>query len=282
MSIINLKVTIIGVAVASYFAYSTLSKRQEAFNEQISKISKNIPSQLKVSKEGGETGLFSSKGVYKLSFNNPIEKKNNVALVLNIEAEHGLSSLFSGEVLLKGTTKIEGGIINALKIKTSDGLLSKLEGSIDANGNISLKESGSGIDLALPVNGQNVKFKVKPFTGEIKYLSATGEINKTISIPEIKGSNEFDSNITYTLKNTAVKYSSNINKLQHNKLNIKVALLDVPSEKLKVEGVTINNSIEEKPKKQVIKIDSNLTKLNSKSKSKSNQDATLYYLLRLP
>jgi hypothetical protein len=268
MAKINLKMTLIAVAVAAlggggYLTYSTLNQKQSMIDDQFSKLATSLPPQFKLNKEGGEDGLLHSSAVYKLSFTNPVDKKYNGALVIKLETDHGLSSILNGTVLLKGTTNLDGGIVKALNIKSSDALLSKFEGTIDSDGNLSLKEIGSDIDVVIPVNGHDVTFKAKPFNSELSYSSSTGEINKSIVISEIKGVDNTDSKITYSLKGTEAKYSANIAKLLHGKLGLKISLLEVPSEQIKVEGLIINTSSEEKGKKATVKLDSKINKLNS-------------------
>jgi hypothetical protein len=265
---VNLKMTIIAIAIAGiggggYFVYSTVNKRQEVFNEHVEKFSKNLPSQFKFQKESSEDGLFNSSGVYRLSFNSPLDKKYNGSILINYEASHGLTSLFTGKTNFVGTTKLDGGITKELKIKSADNVFTKIEGNIDSSGNLSMKETGGEVSFVLPLNGNEVNFKVKPFSTAITYDSNSGEINKEMTLPEIKGLNSVDSNITYSLKNTEIKYSANINKLAYNKLGLKIALLEVPSENIKAEGISVTKSAEEKAKKITIKFDSKINKLNS-------------------
>jgi hypothetical protein len=265
---VNFKMTIIAIAIAGiggigYFVYSTASKRQEVISENLDKFSKNLPSQFKFQKESGEDGLFSSSGVYRLSFNNPIDKKYNGSVLINYEASHGLTSLFTGKTTFTGTTKLEGGVTNELKIKATDNVLTKIEGIIDSNGNLMMKETGQELSFVFPLHGNEIKFKVKPFSEDITYTSETGEINKITTLPEIKGIDSIDANITYTLKNTEIKYTANIDKLKNNKLSLKIALLDIPSEHIKAEGISINKNADEKAKKNIIKFDSKINKFNS-------------------
>lgn len=265
---VNLKVTIIAVAIAAiggggYFTYSTMSNRQEVINEHLDKFSKNLPSQFKFQKEAGEDNLFSSSGAYRLSFISPLDKKYNGSILINYEASHNLTSLFTGETNFVGTTQIEGSILKELKLKLNNNIFTKLEGTIDSKGNLSMKETSEEIGFTFPISNRDVSFKIKPFSKEINYISSSGEINQVINFSEIKGTDSVDSNVTYLLKNTEIKYDSNINKLKHNKLGIKISLLDIPSEHIKAEGISINKNSEEKAKKTIITFDSKINKLNS-------------------
>lgn len=265
---VNLKMTIIAIAIAGiggggYFAYSTVNKREATFGEHVEKFSKNLPSQFKFERNAHSGGLFSSSGTYRLSFNSPLDKKYNGSILINYEASHGLTSLFTGKTNFTGTTKFEGGFAKELKVKATDNVFSKIEGSVDSNGNLTLKATGNELSFVLPLNGSEVNFKVKPFSKEITYESNSGEINQNMTLPEIKGVDSIDSNITYSLKNTEFKYTSNINKLKYSKLGVKIALLDIPSQNIKAEGINVTKSAEEKAKKDIIRFDSKINKFNS-------------------
>lgn len=272
---VNLTVSIIAVAVAAiggggYFVYSSMNQRENTIAEQMDKFSKNLPPQFKFQKVSGESGLLSSTGSYRLSYINPVDKKYNGDLNITYEANHGIGSLFSGEVEFTGTTKLDGGLASLLKIKTADGNLTKIVGKIDSNGSLFLQNNSGELSFVIPVNNSEIRVKLKPASSTVNYSSETGDILNLISVPEMKIEDGSDASIVFNIKNSELKYSGKINKLQFGTSAIKVGTLEFPNSQVKIEGISVNHSADEKNKKPVLKFDSKISKINTPNYKDAN------------
>jgi hypothetical protein len=276
----NIKIALIAISIASiggggYFIKNTIKSRSDTINEHINKLSSTLPPELTLKKVSHEMGLMESNGKLLLQYKNK-DSKYNSNLTIDYNWEHSIQTLIGGDIDFNATLKLDGDIINTIKLKTDNGTIATAKGSLKENGDISLaKEISEFTFTSVNAKGEDTTVKTKKGKGTLEIFKESGVLTQKFNIPEITISNSTDSNNKNTLKSLDINYSTKSSNIEFGKLLLNIASFDNIKDESKIEGIKIKSSLEKKKDLYNSNTEIQVSKINSKTYKNTSLDTTI-------
>lgn len=236
----------VAAGITCYIGKTNIEKRSMAMQETIDKIKAELPNTIKVENQI-EKGLFSSKGVYKLTH---VSSGKSDTFIVNYNLDHGISSWFGGNILVDAETSLEGNFAKDVQLKTPNGKLSHINGVIKEDGSLEMNQNSYETSISLDKKSTAV-IKINPSTSSFTYNKATGDIKSLFKYPQIVIENSNKKKLM--LNNLEGTYDFNLKNTELGKINIKLSSIADSTKMFNANGLELIMAVESKNKRYDIK-----------------------------
>lgn len=192
----NKKANIIGGAIVAvvivggilyYCEQRSLDQKEQQLNEQIARFQEYLPVGYKQSNQLTK-GVFQSQGIYTLSYDAPkipeskLPDMTSYKITVNYHIDHGLKSLFTHQVNIDATSRLEGPLTQILK---TNGDFIKTTGTVDSDGSFHLVSKSNTMNLVFADEISKANIVISPIDSTSEFNQKTGEVKTNSNIPSI-------------------------------------------------------------------------------------------------
>lgn len=246
--------TVGAIGGAGLYIKSNLDKREEFFKQTISKISKDLPQNIKLTQETTNKGLFETSGKINVAYTFDDKTLN---LLNEYTIKHGPTSWFGGDFQFQGTTKVNGTLASLMQFKTSEPIFETFQGTIKEDGSFNLNSKFSNSSFTINQNVLNnqpqqptekndipqLVIKFNNGTSKTSFSASSGEISQEITFPQVLAEVQPDSNFSIKISDFSGNYSFNIKETNTGKFSYKIGALTEKTNTVSFKNAEFNASI---------------------------------------
>lgn len=209
---IGVSIAVVAVVAAGgigFMAKNVSDSIKDGLDSSVAQLKLDLPKDSVVENTVNNSGLFTTEGSYKILVPNE-DKELSGGVVVNYTINHGLGSIFGGEVTVDGNVKPEGEVIKTVSLKVPEGVSQSFHGTIENGQSLNIDITHNPISLHIPE----------------KYLSGD-ENGKGVTIT----ANGQKDNLKYDLKTNEVEWS-------YTGLNVNIDDVGAPADKILAKNLS--------------------------------------------